>query len=977
LRDSAAGPANIVELPAADNATSSSRWKDFFSNPPIGGNILHAPAMNIFNSGERTPNYHRNKKRPRQLVQDRRHWNLGVDRAHAFFPKGNDISLSCTWRSFTRGRPSGQVHKACIAGAIPNASGEEVPAGLSSNGEKRMTNIPLKMALCLTTSLVGIAASPVLAQEAPAATRDQAAKDQDESSAEILVTARRVEERLQDVPASIVVFNQAQLDQRNIRSILDLSTFAPSLTVNARFGSKAATFSMRGFSQASRTASSVGVYFADVVAPRGGNGTNPAGDGAGPGSFFDLENVQVLNGPQGTLFGRNTTGGAVILVPKRPTDRFEGYVEGTYGNYDNKRLQGVINLPISETIRFRAGVDYQDRDGFITNTSGIGPDKYGDQSYVAVRASLLVDLTPDIENYTVASYTYAHDTGTVSKLTNCATTAALPQGTFPFGQLSCQQMARGAGKGFYTIEGSLPNPHSRLTQWQVINHTTWTVSENLTIKNIISYSQVRLNNVTDVLGANYVIPATMSVSPSLTISTGALAGRALGFAEATRAPGTNSADQQNFVDEFRLQGTADEGRLNWQGGLYFEHSTPRKPTGTQAPNLIDCSDSDNFVCSDTIGLLFANVPPSRLPRSIGFLGNQKGEVSFLNRAVYGQATYAVVDNLKLTGGIRYTWDKTRGKGELRAYRFISPAGVPLTVPVVSCTLGAAADANCRTDATQRSKAPTWLLGVDFNPARNVLLYGKYTRGYRQGVVSYNVPPPYQTVGPEKVDSFEIGAKISFSGTVSGMFNIAAFYNNLENQQINVSLASSTNATTATSAILNAGTSEISGIEVDGSLRPFKGFTLQGNLEYLHTVVKSLDVQNVPGGLYDVFTPTATLGSRLPFVPTWKWNVTGTYQLPIADEVGPISISATYSRASSFIYTTGPFGTIDGVGLLSANLNWTAVAGTPIDISLFGTNLTGKKYYTAVNDLIGSGGFVSKYFGEPRVYGIRVRYTFGS
>jgi iron complex outermembrane receptor protein len=835
-----------------------------------------------------------------------------------------------------------------------------------------MTDIARKVTMCLTSMLVGIAATPALAQDSAAAV-----KDQDDGSADILVTARRVEERLQDVPASIIVFNQARLDQRNIRSILDLSTFAPSLTVNARFGAKAATFSMRGFSQASRTASSVGVYFADVVAPRGGNGTNPAGDGAGPGSFFDLENVQVLNGPQGTLFGRNTTGGAVILVPKRPTDRFEGYVEGTYGNYDNKRFQGVINLPISDAIRFRAGVDFQDRNGFITNISGIGPDKYGDQAYLALRASLLVDVTPDVENYTVASYARAYDRGTVSKLTNCATTATFPQGTFPFGQLSCQQIARGAGKGFYTVEGSLPDPHSRLTQWQVTNHTTWTVNENLTIKNIVSYSQVRLNNVTDVLGANYVIPATLSVSPTLSISTGALVGRALGFAEATRAPGTNSADQQNFVEEFRLQGTADEGRLDWQGGLYFEQSTPRKATGTQAPNLIDCSDSDNFVCSDTIGLLFANVPPARVPRSIGFLGNQKGEVSFLNRAIYGQATYAVFDTLKLTGGIRYTWDKTRAKGELRAYRYISPTGVPLTVPIVSCTLGAAADANCRTDATQRSKAPTWLLGIDLNPVKNVLLYGKYTRGYRQGVVSYNVPPPYQTVGPEKVDSFEIGAKISFSGAVPGMFNIAAFHNNLENQQINVSLASSTNVTTATSAILNAGKSQISGIEVDGSLRPFKGFTVEGNLEYLHTVVKSLDVQNVPGGIYDVFTATATLGSRLPLVPTWKWNVTGTYQLPIAEKVGRISISATYSKASSFIYTTGPFGTIDGIGLLSANINWNGVGGTPIDLSLFGTNLAGKEYYTAVNDLIGSGGFVSKYFGEPRVYGLRARYTFGS
>ncbi|SDC97388.1 iron complex outermembrane recepter protein [Sphingomonas sp. YR710] len=817
-----------------------------------------------------------------------------------------------------------------------------------------MDNFTLKTALLLTASVAGIVATPVWAQKA------------DGDASDIIVTARRIQERLQDVPASINVFGQQKLDEKNVRSVLDLATFAPSLSVNTRFGAKGASFSLRGFSQATRTASSVGVYFADVVAPRGGNGSTPAGDGATPGSFFDLENVQVVNGPQGTLFGRNTTGGAVILVPKRPTDKYEGYVEGSYGNYDYKRLQGVLNIPITNTIKFRGGVDYLDRDGFIKNISGIGPSKYGDQSYIAARASLLIDVMPDVENYTVATYSYAHDKGPVSKITNCTN-------TFPFGLLSCQQLARDAGRGFYTVEGALPNPHSKALQWQVINTTTWKASETLTLKNIASYSQVRTNFITDILGANYVIPVgAFGPIPS----TGALGGSTLGFAQATRAPGANNADQQNVVEEFRAQGTAADSRLNWQAGAYFEHSTPRKPTGTQAPNLIACSDSDNYVCTDVIGLLFANLPPANRARSIGFLGNQAGEVSFLNRALYAQATYAVLDNLKLTGGFRYTWDKTRARGELRAYRFVSPTGAALTVPIVSCTLGAAADANCRTDGTQKSSAPTWLLGVDYNPRDNILLYAKYTRGYRQGAVTYNVPPPYQSFGPEQVDAYEIGAKTSFSGAISGTFNVAAFYNNLKNQQINVNLASSTNATTATSATLNAGKSEISGVEVDASLRPFSGFTIDGNLEYLHTVVKSLDVQKVPGGIYDVFTPAAVVGGRLPLVPKWKWNLTGTYQLPVPAYLGRVSASMTYSRATGYIYTTGVFGTVDGVGLLSANLNWKAIYGKPIDISLFGTNLTAKKYYTAVNDLSGSGGFVSKYFGEPRTYGVRIKYSFG-
>jgi iron complex outermembrane receptor protein len=257
-----------------------------------------------------------------------------------------------------------------------------------------------------------------------------------------------------------------------------------------------------------------------------------------------------------------------------------------------------------------------------------------------------------------------------------------------------------------------------------------------------------------------------------------------------------------------------------------------------------------------------------------------------------------------------------------------------------------------------------------------LLYGKYTRGYRQGSINTTAPPPYQSVGPEHVDSYEIGAKTGFSGAIAGTFNVAAFYNNLRNQQLSVGLSSSTNATTPTTTNLNAGKSEISGVEVEGSVRLFHGFTLDGNLEYLHTKVKSLDVQNVPSGIYDVIRPTAAVGSRLPLVPKWKWNLTGTYQLPVAQSIGRVSVSTTFSRVTNIMYTTGSFGIIDGVGLLSANLNWNMVYGKPIDISLFGTNLTGKKYYTAVNDLSTSGGFVSKYFGDPRMYGVRVKYSFG-
>src|SRR5581483_8948634 len=216
-------------------------------------------------------------------------------------------------------------------------------------------------------------------------------------------------------PISITVLNQQQLEGRNIVNPQDLATYVPSLSANVNFGSQNSSFAIRGFVQDIGTAPSVGVYFGDVVAPRGASNGIPAGDGAGPGSFFDLQNVQVLKGPQGTLFGRNTTGGAVLLVPQKPTSELGGYVEGSFGDFSMKRGLAVVNLPVNDNLRVRLGVDHQSRDGFMINTSGVGPRDFSDLDYTAVRASVVVDVTPDVENYTIASYSNSNTHGDVQK----------------------------------------------------------------------------------------------------------------------------------------------------------------------------------------------------------------------------------------------------------------------------------------------------------------------------------------------------------------------------------------------------------------------------------------------------------------------------------------------------------------------------------------------------------------------------------
>ena len=255
--------------------------------------------------------------------------------------------------------------------------------------------------------LVLIATSGLTAM--PAFAQDAAADQEASNPADIIVTARRTEERLQDVPISITVFSQEDLAKRNISNIGDLGTYTPSLSTNSRFGAEKSSFAIRGFTQELKTSPSVGVYFADVVGLRANSGT-AAGNGAGVGDLFDLQNVQILKGPQGTLFGRNTTGGAVLLVPHKPVDNLEGYVEGSVGNYDMRRLQGVLNVPVAETFFVRAGVDWQKRDGYLKNKRGIGPDALADVDYIAARVSVLGELTPNLENNLIVSFTASHNT---------------------------------------------------------------------------------------------------------------------------------------------------------------------------------------------------------------------------------------------------------------------------------------------------------------------------------------------------------------------------------------------------------------------------------------------------------------------------------------------------------------------------------------------------------------------------------------
>ncbi|MFT3964909.1 MAG: TonB-dependent receptor [Sphingobium sp.] len=807
---------------------------------------------------------------------------------------------------------------------------------------------------------------------------------------EIIVTARRTEERLQDVPISMTVLSPQQIADRNIVVAADLATYTPSLSVNQRYGPEKSSFAIRGFNQDQSTAPTVGVYFADVVGVRSQGGTT-SGNTVGAGAFMDLQNVQVLKGPQGTLFGRNTTGGAVLLVPQKPTARFEGYVEGQVGNYNLRRVQAVVNVPVNDTFRIRAGVERNTRDGFMRNRSGIGPSDYNDVDYIAARFSVVADLAPNLENYTIVSYSDSDTNGYAAHYAACAdsgTTAPAPAPAgnitiFGLTALACQeQRARQAarGDGPLDVEVNNPSPYQSIETWQFINTTTWQAADWLTVKNIASYGEFRERANFNLYSDNFRVPQGAS---TIQVPTGSTAvpysylpvtpGTPFQYIRLDVTPGEDNAGQSTFTEELQFQGHTTDGKFNWVVGGYLEFSRPLGWSSGRTGIFLDCTSVAAGNCTN--------------PVYVGTISASRTKYDFDNHGIFAQATYKFTDKLSFTLGGRYTFDKIRGQGESTriipgtgqfcndTLRFKSASGGRLFVTDPS---------QCHYEIVTKSNKPTWLVGLDYKPTDDMLLYGKYARGYRQGGISFtNVG--LETWQPEKVDSYEIGAKISFRGRVNGFFNIAGFYNDFSNQQIfGATIAKPEAAGQAgAAAIVNAGKSELKGVEVDASISPLEGLRFDVGYTYLDTKVKSLVVPVLPADSpFSSILPTAKVGDPLTLSPKNRVNVTGTYTLPLSEDIGRISLSATFVHTDSNISngsvpaSVAFLGIVPATDLLNLNVGWNKVMGTGLDAAFFMTNVTNQIYPVNTGGGYNSSGIGDWLMGQPRMWGFRLRYNFG-
>jgi iron complex outermembrane recepter protein len=733
---------------------------------------------------------------------------------------------------------------------------------------------------------------------------------------EIVVTARRREEKLQSVPITITAFTAADLIQKNITSAQDLTVYVPSLIMNnnAGFG--------RGYSLRGQTASlgagpAVVAYFAEVPLVNGQTGSGTFQGGTGPGLFYDMANVQVLNGPQGTLFGRNTTGGAVLFTPQKPTNDFEGYGQVTLGSYNWHEFEGAVNVPIvDDKVLLRLSGDVSMRDGYTKDVGTFFPGKdYDNRDFWAFRASLVLRPTDDFENYTIFSSLYRDEHGPGSSIT-----AINPTGEFAqaYGAAATAYLAAQLARGPRETELNSPQIDK---EWDygVIDVARLDLNEAFFIKNIAAY-QVDKNsaNLTDFDGTPFVLQDLY--------------------------PPKNepwAAASQQYSEELQFNGKALDDKLTFTLGGYLEYSSP-----TNKPEF------DVAEPTPIGGGQFTDL----------FVVAQSGSTQ-RSQAAYGQATYDlsglsdVLEGLKLTGGYRYTWD----------YRSdFSNIYIPTFGNV--CAEKAGALPNCTLASSGHFHAPTWTAGLDYQVLPQTLLYVKGSRGYKSG--GFNLSTPAQSAfsqfKPEYVTDVEIGVKSDWDlWGIKARTDLSAYHDDYSNIQRSVTQLINGISAPVTE---NAASATIQGIEFQGSVIPVTGTEI--SLTYSLTDAK-----------YDSFVdPLAGNMSDLefPFVSKNKFSGTVRQDLPIPAEWGALSVSATYSVQSHVRgdNTFSPTGIIAGYGLLNLRADWKEVYGTPLDVSMFVTNATDEVYVTKNFGLYNVFGIQDVEFGEPRMIGAQLRYHFG-
>jgi iron complex outermembrane receptor protein len=787
----------------------------------------------------------------------------------------------------------------------------------------------------LVATLLGldvVLGAPALAADAPAA--DEAAAPGLE---EVVVTARKRAERAQETPISLSVATGEDLRNRSVTQFIELQNETPALhIVPAALSGTTTNLSMRGQALVDIRLSvdpTVAIYQDGIYLPRA-QGSNAA-------DLLDVERVEVLAGPQGTLFGKNSTGGALNVFTKTPTNQLEGFVRGRYGNYSQWNAAAMVNIPLTDTLALRAVGSFSGQDGWGAN---LGDGTFNGKMHSSYeRLGLKWAPTDNFSvllrgDYTINGNNRAGWKGPLILFPPLPSSATALGGPLATTQIAMEQ--HGIPNALAWLGLPTATRDAYLAQADAAYRSYASGDPSTSDQDLHSGEHVAIRGGSAEL--NYQLTDEIGVK-SLTgyrtfsrQGSGDLDGSPFHILE---YPYMRTDDSQ-FSEELQLSGNFLDNRLSSLAGFYYSNERGQEETDQSAIPLIS---------------------------GINSLTKQIARVGTRSLGVYTQHTYKITDELSFTGGLRWTEDYRY----LTASNYNATRCTALGVPLAS--IGGIA--GCNRPMSASFNKVNYTAGFEYKITQDAMAYFTTRRGYRAGGLqqtgSGNDPVtanaafvPYR---PETVTDYELGIKSEWFDRKLRA-NVAIYHSLLQNAIRNVSYPV-IQGTTTTVAVLtqNAASAIVNGTEFELTYRPITSVQLGLNGSYIQDYFSKY------------VTPLGVNQSYLPLLFTPKWQVNGSAAYTATTPIGSLRTSVDYDWTSKML-TAETLGYSPKHGLLNGRMSL-QLNSDDLEIALWGKNLTNKRYPLYPVDISGGAGsagfgFVYQgYFNDPRTYGVEVTQRF--
>ncbi len=723
---------------------------------------------------------------------------------------------------------------------------------------------------------------------------------------DIVVTARKRAESAQTVPISITALGDEKIRDLTIRTVTEVAQQAPGLYIAPSPASASGVLlAIRGQSQGDvllTLDSSVGVYIDGVYYPRQ-LGINAA--------FTDVERIEVLKGPQGTLYGKNTTGGAISITTRQPElDRVEGFASGTVGNYDRYEVSGALNLPIAEDLAaLRVSGKRSKRDGFGEDSLG---NDLSDEDSLSLRGHLLIRPGGGTSITLSGDYLKIDEAGQITRLASVNPNPATPPLATPTGLLTATAIQAGLprtadglaaarnlllgyiGGDPYRSYASTPQ-FSRFSRWGVSADLRQDLTSAISLRSITAYSETDRSSAADIDGTPFRL-----FEPTF--------------------------DTQSKVFSQELQvAEDDQSGIDWIIGGYYSLETGHE-----------------LVTSTSLVPINATNP-----------GINEGDIRSKSIAAFGQAYYSLTDTLRLTVGLRYT-------EETKSLVSFNRTALGCNIPP-SLTGGS----SCRAFFKNKWDDFSYLASLDWRIRPGTLLYVKHSRGFKGG--GQNIrgsaasPVSFRPFSPETVLDYEVGLKTDLLDRRLRI-NLAAFHSDYKDVQRSSAVALGGVVSTL---ITNATSAKIDGGELEVTVAPSDRLTLNSSISYVHARYGAfLDAQIGDRSDEPFPIPEWTVATNATYVVP---VAVGSLRLT-ASYIWQDDVNYRGSAVIDSAVTQPAFGLVNGRAALVLDRH-------KVELAAFVKNLFKKDYIVAGIDLDRSIGFNMNVPGAPRTFGLELTKRF--